>query len=168
MWYILSLYSILHTWGYEWSCTCAITKQSVILQPTGSQCRTHTNTSTSFTLSGTQRSTSAVKIFGIERMVQKYFLQALAPSTYSSYHSAHLRFCTSLNLSPLLLFNPIYVSLSDSSWQKVWCTHRSMKSYLSALRYFQIELLGTNPNINRMLILSCYGGFCLVKQAVEA
>lgn len=92
----------------------------------------------------------------MERMVQEYFLQALAPSTRRSYHSAHLRyieFCTSLNLSPLPIIQS-HLCQFVSQLAAEGLAHRSIKSYLSALRYLQIELLGTDPNINGMLVLS--------------
>lgn len=92
----------------------------------------------------------------MERMVQEYFLQALAPSTRRSYHSAHLRysqFCTSRNFSPLpIIQSHLCQFVSQLAAEGV--AHRSIKNYLSALRYLQIELLGTDPNINGMLILS--------------
>ena len=81
-------------------------------------------------------------------MVQEYFLQALAPSTSRLYHSAHLRylqFCTSLNLSPLPISQSHlcqFVSLLATEG----VAHRCIKSYLSALRYLQIELLDTDPS----------------------
>ena len=71
------------------------------------------------------------------------------------YNSAQLRyrnFCSSMNISPLPIAQS-YLCQFVASLASQGVAHKSIKSYLSAIRHLQISSLGTDPLISGMVVL---------------
>ena len=85
-------------------------------------------------------------------MAQIYLNQALAPSTQRTYLSAESRyitFCNYYNIPPL----PVNISSVCALVASLAAAYKSIKGYLSAIRYYQIMSLGYDPNISGMAVL---------------
>ena len=89
-------------------------------------------------------------------MVQQCFIQSLAPTTIRSYHSAHIRyinFCITFNLSPIPVTQSTLCRFVALLAQE-GVAHKTLKAYLSAVRYLHLPISGTDPGIRDMTLLS--------------
>lgn len=80
----------------------------------------------------------------MEGCISFYFAHGLASSSQKSGENRYLRFCSSNNVNPLPMSESVLCSfvayLPDESLK-----HRTIKTYLSSLRYFQIRAGLVNP-----------------------
>ncbi len=88
----------------------------------------------------------------LAQAVRFYFNHALAPSTQRTYQSAknrYLKFCMRGSLSPIPVGeNTLCLFVAFLAEEKV--AHRSIKSYLSAVRHLQISQGLRDPHIGDM------------------
>ena len=104
---------------------------------------------------GAQPTISSVEIARLDSLAQVYFGQALAPTARGTYQSAHRRyldFCSSINVRPLPITQcTLCLFVTQLASQGV--SNKSIKGYLSALRYLQIAADGSEPGISGMATL---------------
>ena len=91
----------------------------------------------------------------LDDLVCFYFKQSIAPSTAKTYESAikrFLQFCTIRSYPPLpLTENALCNFVVMLATQGI--KHSSLKGYLSALRYLQLQGIGTDPKVGDMALL---------------
>ena len=96
-----------------------------------------------------------MEIARLDNLAQVYFGQALAHTTRRTYQSAHRRyldFCSGINVRPLpITQSTLCLFVTKLASQGV--SYKSIKGYLSALRYLQIATDGSEPGINGMSTL---------------
>ena len=96
-----------------------------------------------------------LEIARLDGLVRRLFDSALAPTTVRAYTSAQARyaeFCSATNLPTLPLTQPGLCRYS--TWLAAQnISFRTIKSYLSALRYLQIHRRGCDPQMSGMVIL---------------
>ena len=88
-------------------------------------------------------------------LVQRYYNEALAPATKRTYASAQSRycnFCSAMNIPPLPVTQTVLCRFVAYLAQSI--VHKTIKSYLSAIRHLQITRMGTDPRICEMAVLS--------------
>ena len=107
----------------------------------GSQCPPSANNVAHPTNARPHPSSSRLDVAGIESRISFYFAHGFAGSSQKTYKSAekrYLTFCSMHNISPLPLYESVLckfvTQLAEESFQ-----YRSIKTYLSGLRYFQIS-----------------------------
>ena len=122
---------------------------------TGTGRRLPTDTDILRPLSGSMHPSSHLDINNVDRMVQVLLQHGLAPSTQRTYYLAQSRyfnFCIVYNLSPIPLTQMNLCHFAASLvCERV--ANKSIKGYLSALRYAHTTQMGSDPNISGMVIL---------------
>ena len=91
----------------------------------------------------------------MDQLVRFFLRNALAPTTLRSYQSAvkrYYNFCLAQNVTPFPVTEQLLCQFVASvAAQGV--AHKSLKVYLSALRFFQISPFGKDPSMNEMCTL---------------
>ena len=121
----------------------------LVSPPTGLPCSDPTTTRP---LGSDINCKTRLDICSLDRSVERYFRSGLAPSTQNCYDSAKrrfLHFCNNTGLSPLpLRENSLcryILFLADEG-----LSPKTIKSYLSATRHFQVTMNLPNPKMGEM------------------
>lgn len=91
----------------------------------------------------------------MDQLVQFYFKHALAPTTLRTYQSAFKRyhdFCSAHN-NQLFPLSELQLCQFVATLASQGVSHKSLKGYLSALRFFQISHNNEDPKVNEMVTL---------------
>ena len=101
------------------------------IPPAGSQCPPSANDVAHPTNAHPHPSSSRLDVAGIESRISFYFAHGFAGSSQKTYKSAEKRYLTFCSMHNICKF---VTHLAEESLQ-----YRSIKTYLSGLRYFQIS-----------------------------
>ena len=91
----------------------------------------------------------------MDELVQLYLGQALAPATQCTYNSAqtrYIQFCAQCQLTPLPATEPVLCGFA-AVLAAQGVAHKTLKGYLSAIRYLHITRLGQDPQMTSMVTL---------------